>query len=35
MDTILKIKYPSAIRWHYAKPALTFHFGIKFASLFI
>lgn len=40
MDTILKIKYPATVRWHYAKasiakPALQFHFGIKFATLFI
>jgi acyl carrier protein len=35
MDTILKIKYPAMMRWHYAKPALKFHSGIKFATLFI
>jgi acyl carrier protein len=35
MDTILKIKYPATVHWHYAKPALKFHFGIKFATLFI
>jgi acyl carrier protein len=35
MDTLLKIKYPFTIRWRYAKPALMFHFGINFASLFI
>jgi acyl carrier protein len=35
MDTILKIKYPATARWHYAKPALKYLFGIKFASLFI
>ena len=35
MDTILKIKYPAMVRWHYAKPESKFHFGIKFTTLFI
>ena len=35
MDTILKIKYPAMVRWHYAKPESKFHFGIKFTTHFI